>query len=79
MSGPSYRDFLSWPLVAAAILCFVFGISLLEASTGESTDVAGAVLITIGTVLAGAWIFALGTGGHKGGRPPDPPLPPPSG
>ena len=78
MPDSPHRDFLTWPLAAAAIVCFFSGITVLEATTGEPADVAAAVLISIGTMMAGAWIFALGTGGHKGGGPRnDKGLPPP--
>lgn len=58
--------FNRWPLLAAAALCFTSGIAVLELNTGEPADVAAAVLVTIGAMLAGAWIYASGAGrGHE--------------
>ena len=60
------EPFERWPLLAAAALCFSSGIGALELRQGENTDVAAAVLVTIGAMLAGAWIYASGSG--RGGE-----------
>jgi hypothetical protein len=68
----SPRQFSAWPLFMAAVACFGFGVGLLEASTGEATDVAAASIITCGLVALGAWI-SMHSAGLRGPRYDEPP------
>jgi hypothetical protein len=76
MNLPTPRQFSAWPLLMGAVVAFTCGIGLLEASTGEPTDVAAAAIITCGLVMLGAWI-ALHAAGLRGPHY-DGTMPPPS-
>lgn len=77
MADAPYRAFLTWPLAAAAIVCFTSGVMILETATGEPADVAAGALVTIGAMCMGAWLFALGVAHHTGRDDLPPPRPPP--
>ena len=63
-----------WPLLAGSAVCFATGIAVLDTADGRETyglALAGGSLMTLGAVLVGAWVFALGRAGHDGQGPPD--------
>jgi drug/metabolite transporter (DMT)-like permease len=59
-----------WPLLLGAVLCLGGGLLIAEAS-GYAALVVG-VLLALGALMLGAWLWALAT--HTNPEPRDPPL-----
>lgn len=56
-----------WPLLFGSIICLAGG--LLVADAGGAYELVVGVLLTIGAVLMGAWLWALATHTNPAGRP----------
>ena len=66
MDKRPWLDFLQWPLLGGAVFCFVGGIFIVEATADEDNRAAAAILFVLGSVLVGAWVYALGVSRYSG-------------
>lgn len=66
------KEFLShvtrWPLLLGAVVCLVLGLSM-ATSDGDRQSVV-TVLVVLGALLLGAWLWALATHTNPEPRPP---------
>lgn len=63
------RSIARWPLLLGAVVCLTLGLTIAEGG-GYGALVVG-VLVTLGALLMGAWLWALATHTNPAHREPD--------
>ena len=61
-----WRDFAAVPLAAAAIACFTGAFLIIESTDDVDNRAGAAVLLVLGAVAFGAWVYALGSSRYTG-------------
>ena len=66
MNNKPWLDFLQWPLLGGAVFCFVGAFVIIESTDDVDNRAGAAILFVLGSVLVGAWVYALGVSRYSG-------------